>query len=215
MSVASNRNAWVTILMILVIGLWPLDKILSKIVADLQGEYSHSTVVPNSFFTLLFNLAVLVWRVHTGSVSRRQIRALCRVGKTWKANGPWKYLVISAASMVFGNITGLMAQPYVTVFMDQLMCQGTTPWTVVCSMILLGTRYTTQESLAVLLLLGAASTGGIIGMMHDPGSNNVFWATFDGVTTVFAALSYVLKEMTFRHYKALNGPRNDLDQGEV
>eukprot|EP00928_Gymnodinium_smaydae_P076075 TRINITY_DN59054_c0_g1_i1.p1 TRINITY_DN59054_c0_g1~~TRINITY_DN59054_c0_g1_i1.p1 ORF type:complete len:396 (-),score=41.93 TRINITY_DN59054_c0_g1_i1:18-1205(-) len=203
MRIDLNRNACVVALMMLVIGLWPIDKILSKIVADLQGEYSYTTVVPNSLFTLLFNLAVLLRQMRAGLVTRTQIRMICKVGRTWSANGLWKYLVISAVSMVFGNITGLMAQPYVTVFMDQLMCQGTTPWTVICSMILLGTRYTAQETIAVLVILCAASAGGIVGLMSDPGSNNAFWAIFDGVTTCFAALSYVLKEMTFRDYKAL------------
>lgn len=204
MSFNLHRNARVAVLMVLVIVLWPLDKILSKIVADLQGEYSHTTVVPNSLFTLLFNVAVLGFQFRNRSVMRRQFRIICRIGPTWSKNGPWKYLVISAVSMVLGNITGLMAQPYVTVFMDQLMCQATTPWTVICSMSLLGTRYTAQETLAVLLLLCAASAGGVIGLMHDPGNNNAFWALFDGVTTCFAALSYVLKEMTFRDYRALD-----------
>jgi len=51
--------------------------------------------------------------------------------------------------------------------------------------------------------------------MNDPGSNSVFWATFDGVTTIFAALSFVLKEMTFKHYKTLSNMRFGLRQSDA
>merc|ERR1740139_997524 len=55
-----------------------------------------------------------------------------------------------------------------------LMDQATTPFTVICSFVMLGTRYTALESFAVLAVLGAA----------------------------IAAVVVVLQEITFRKYAA-------------
>jgi hypothetical protein len=210
---ALDKNALVVVLMILILLLWPTDKILSKILADLLGDQAATLVVPTAAFGLLFNGALLGYEVGVGRVKGPMVRKLCSCGASWSAIGPGKYLVLSGVSGICGNISGLTAQPYVTVFMDQLMCQSTVLWTLAISMWWLGTRYIAQECLAVFVLFFAACSGGFIGVMSDPSHNDAFWAIFDTVTCVFAGIAYVLKELTFRKYAEL--PSSEDEGGDA
>jgi hypothetical protein len=101
---------------------------------------------------------------------------------------------------VANNITGLLAQPYLTTLMMSLMDQATTPFTVVCSFAMLGTRYTLLETTSVLMLICAAVSGAYVASQDSTGSNSGFWAVEAALTTSFAAVSFVLKEKAFNQY---------------
>eukprot|EP00971_Amphidinium_carterae_P088963 1760633-Amphidinium_carterae.1 len=81
--------------------------------------------------------------------------------------------------------------------MYALMNQAITPFTVVFSLLLLGTRYTAMESLSVCTV-AVAAVFCVLVAHADSGEDNVFWGIFAALTTSFAALAMVLKELAFR-----------------
>eukprot|EP00658_Telonema_sp_P-2_P044562 TRINITY_DN32474_c0_g2_i2.p1 TRINITY_DN32474_c0_g2~~TRINITY_DN32474_c0_g2_i2.p1 ORF type:complete len:314 (+),score=41.73 TRINITY_DN32474_c0_g2_i2:280-1221(+) len=113
--------------------------------------------------------------------------------------GEFKYLVIAGISDVADSATGFASQPHVAPLVYALMNQTTTPFTALVSLVLLGTRYTLWETVAVLTVIGAAVMCVLVGSYQHE-SDSVFWATFAAVTTIFAAFSFVLKEKAFSEY---------------
>merc|ERR1740130_114463 len=102
-----------------------------------------------------------------------------------------------------------------------LMNQATTPFTVVVSMVLLGTRYSWLELLCVVTVLGAAVLSVFVESSNGT-DTNFFWAIFAAATTAFAAASFVLKEKTFNAYlecreniACLSAPLNQENSSEA
>lgn len=81
------------------------------------------------------------------------------------------------------------------------MNQATTPFTVLFSLLVLGTRYTCVEIGSVVIIVGAAVGAVFLSKSGGGGDDSVYWATFAAVTTSFAALAFVLKEMTFADFR--------------
>merc|ERR1711937_373530 len=111
-----------------------------------------------------------------------------------------KYLVVAGISDVADSVTGFAAQPHVSTLMMSLMNQATTPFTAVTSALLLGTRYTALELGAIVGVIGAAAMSVLVAHSNND-NDSTFWAIFAALTTSFAALSFVLKEMVFSEYE--------------
>ncbi|CAE8656364.1 unnamed protein product, partial [Polarella glacialis] len=78
--------------------------------------------------------------------------------------------------------------------------QATTPFTVIFSVLLLGTRYIMIEIVSVVIIISAAAGCVLVAAKETGGDNSQGWAVFAALTTSFAALSFVLKEITFSAY---------------
>lgn len=108
-------------------------------------------------------------------------------------------MVIAGVCDVANSITGMAAQPYLTTLMMTLCEQAAAPFTVLCSLIFLGTCYIMIEVLAIVLVIRGAIL--CVVSASNSGSSNLFWAAFAAATTSFAAISFVLKEMAFDSYR--------------
>mmetsp|Transcript_51616 Transcript_51616/g.167666 ORF Transcript_51616/g.167666 Transcript_51616/m.167666 type:complete len:404 (+) Transcript_51616:68-1279(+) len=197
-----GRSPLVVLLIVSVALSATANNFASRIKAELLGDYNFVTVVPDSFLQLVFNLVALGIQMARHRVHPAQCRYLFACGKSWTACGAWKLLALAGVNDIANNVTGLAAQPHLTTFTMSLTDQATTPFTVVFSVLLLGTRYIALEWVSILVIIAAAiSCVVIVNSVSDPDDSR-FWAIFAAVTTSFAALSFVLKEITFTGYKA-------------
>eukprot|EP00971_Amphidinium_carterae_P187004 3711996-Amphidinium_carterae.1 len=146
----------VVLLMVGIVVMGTLYKFVSRMRAQLLGEYNFAAVVPDAPSSLAFNLICLGICARRGDISRVQIKQMFCIGKTWSEMGLWKYIFLAAVNDTINLVTGMAAQPYLTTLMMSLMDQATTPFTVLCSLALLGTRYTALESISVLTVAAAA-----------------------------------------------------------
>ena len=124
--------------------------------------------------------------------------------------------MLAAVSDSASEVTGYAAQPHVSSLVYSLMCQATTPFTVVVSMIFLRTRYWFVEIVGVAIMIGGAAMCLLLKKHKDDEGNNTFWAIFTAMTTVFSAISFVLKEKTFKEYSKTSSsstetPKVDLE----
>lgn len=182
-----------------------------RIKAKLLGEYNVATVIPDSIVYLAFNVACLAVQLCTGQATRAQIRHVCRCGANWASVGSWKFLAIAGISDIMCNVTGLAAQPHLTTLINSLMDQATTPFTVLFSLLLLGARYTALEVGSICFVFLAAGAAVVVASKGgEEEDNSVGWCIFAGLTTSFAAVAFVLKELTFREYESFRKqPKSD------
>lgn len=179
-----------------------LNNFAGKMKAETMGTYNFVTGIVDTYVHLITNAVIVAGLLAFGVVTRSQLAFVFRFGKRWGDIGIWKYIAIASVSDVANNITGLASQPYLTALMMSLMDQATTPFTVACSFVMLGTRYSALESCSVVVIMCAAVAGVLVVQKDTSGDNSAFWAAFAAATTSFAAVSFVLKEMSFRMYTA-------------
>jgi len=173
-----------------------------RISSVVLGEYNSLVGgVLNGIVYLVFNGTCLALEAARGRPVSKQLKVVLRRGKKWSELGVWKYLVLAGVSDVINNITGLVAQPYLSTLTFSLMNQACVPFTVCFSMLFLGTRYVAMEAAAVVTG-GLAAIGAVFTTSDESGKNDdMFWAVFCAATTSFAAISFVLKEMAFSNFK--------------
>mmetsp|Transcript_65523 Transcript_65523/g.156683 ORF Transcript_65523/g.156683 Transcript_65523/m.156683 type:complete len:429 (+) Transcript_65523:75-1361(+) len=191
----------IVLLMASIVATGTLNNFVSRMRAELLGKYNFAVVVPDAPISLTFNLLCLGIAARTSGISRAQFSRTFRCGRSWSEMGLWKYMVLASCSDSINLVTGLASQPYLTTLMMSLMDQATTPFTVICSLAMLGTRYTLLESVAVVVV-ACCAVACVLLARKDGGENSFFWAIFAAVTTAFAAFSFVLKEMAFREFLA-------------
>merc|ERR1712195_419754 len=193
---SKEHYATVALLMVGVTISGTANSFSGRIRAEAFGDSDFIVVVYDSIIYFLFNL-VAVWIVAAyHGVTRAQLQFLFQADScSWARLGPAKFLIIAGID-VADSVTGFAAQPHLTPLMMSLMNQATTPFTVLVSMLLLGTRYSWIEMLCVAGVLGAAVLSVFVEHSGEEG-NDFFWAIFAAATTSFAALSFVLKEKTF------------------
>eukprot|EP00928_Gymnodinium_smaydae_P089714 TRINITY_DN73628_c0_g1_i1.p1 TRINITY_DN73628_c0_g1~~TRINITY_DN73628_c0_g1_i1.p1 ORF type:complete len:407 (-),score=51.46 TRINITY_DN73628_c0_g1_i1:158-1336(-) len=197
---ATQNRYFVAFLIVCVAVTGTANNFASRIKAEILGNYNFVCVVPDSIIQLTFNVLVLVFLTRRKKVHPSQFDYVFRCGRTWAQTGAWKYLTLAGVNDVINNVTGLAAQPYLSTFMMSLMDQATTPFTVFFSVLLLRTRYISLEIVSVVVILVAAISCVLIAHGNNVGDSDEFWALFAAATTSFAALSYVLKEITFNSY---------------
>ena len=173
----------------------------SKIRADAYGDHDFIAVVYGSVVSFVFYTIALLVCIRRGSVTRSQIQKLL------KTNG-YRWLMLAAISDSASEVTGYAAQPHVSSLVYSLMCQATTPFTVVVSMLFLRTRYWFVEIVGVAIMIGGAAMCLLLKKHKDDEGNNTFWAIFTAMTTVFSAISFVLKEKTFKDYNKASASSN-------
>lgn len=189
-----------------------LNSFSSRVRAQAFGPSNYVVTISNTAIQTVAYLVAYAVGTANGWVPRGQLTALCRcTGWRWSALGLAKYLVIAGASDVADNVTGFTAEPHLSTLMYALMNQATVPFTVAFTL-LLGTRYSVCELLSVLVVVGAGVSCVLIGQKThagEPQDSAGGWAVFAAVTTSFAAVSYLLKEATFRAWALAPPPPSD------
>eukprot|EP00928_Gymnodinium_smaydae_P021272 TRINITY_DN18282_c0_g2_i1.p1 TRINITY_DN18282_c0_g2~~TRINITY_DN18282_c0_g2_i1.p1 ORF type:complete len:397 (+),score=46.26 TRINITY_DN18282_c0_g2_i1:93-1283(+) len=199
---ATGKTAETLALMFGVMVFGTLNNFLGRMKAEILGTYNFVTGITDNWVHLVINVTATLLLFRVGSITKDQLRYVFKCGSSWADFGIWKYIGIASISDVANSITGLASQPYLTALMMSMMDQATTPFTAICSFLMLGTRYSALETTCVVLLLLAAISGVLVAQASNDGENSPFWAAFAAVTTCFAAVSFVLKEMAFRDYAA-------------
>eukprot|EP00927_Polykrikos_kofoidii_P073799 TRINITY_DN69824_c0_g1_i1.p1 TRINITY_DN69824_c0_g1~~TRINITY_DN69824_c0_g1_i1.p1 ORF type:complete len:406 (+),score=38.48 TRINITY_DN69824_c0_g1_i1:77-1294(+) len=177
-----------------------LNNFTKKMLTVTMGNLNFVTGIVDNWVHLVVNAIIVSCLFAKGTVTRAQLAYVFRFGLRWENNGIWKYIAIASVNDVANQMTGLASQNYLTTLMMSLMDQATTPFTVICSFVMLGTRYTALESFSVLWIFCAAIFAVFAAEKENSGDNDPFWAAFAAITTCFAAVSFVLKEMAFRQY---------------
>jgi drug/metabolite transporter (DMT)-like permease len=196
-----KKNVITVMLMMAVATTGTANSFASKIRADAYGEHDFVVVVYGSIVSTLFYTTALLVSIQRGSITISQIRKLFRTkGYGW--------LILAAISDSMSEVTGYAAQPHVSSLVYSLMCQATTPFTVVVSILFLRTRYWFVEIVGVAIMIGGAAICLLLKKHKDDDGNNTFWAIFTAMTTVFSAISFVLKEKTFKDYKKSSNNEN-------
>lgn len=178
-----------------------LNSFSSRIRAQAFGSSNYVVTIYNTAFQTAAYLIAYVVLTAYGWIPRGQLTSLFRCsGWRWRALGLAKYLIIAGASDVADNVTGFTAEPHLSTLTYALMNQTTVPFTVLFSL-LLGTCYSACELFSVLIVVCAGAACVLIGEGHaEGGHDSAGWAVFAALTTSFAAVSYLLKEATFREY---------------
>ncbi|CAJ1329105.1 unnamed protein product [Effrenium voratum] len=203
-----RRSLFVAMLIACVSIFGTANNFASRIKAVILGDSNFVCVVPDSLVQLTVNLLFLTVFTIRGKVPQSQFRYIFVCARSFAQNGAWKYLALAGSSDIANNVTGLAAQPYLTTFMMSLMDQATTPFTVVFSVLLLKIRYNCLEIVSVVVIIFAAVTCVLIAGAHGGEGSSQFWAFFAAITTSFAALSFVLKEIVFTGFR--NSQNGDL-----
>ncbi len=199
---SKSRAAETAALMLCVMFFGTLNNFLGRMKAKVFDTYNFVSGITDNWLHLVINLLAIWLLMRAGSVTKEQLRYVFKFGCSWKENGIWKYIAVASVNDVANLVTGLAAQPYLTALMMSMMDQATTPFTVVCSFLMLGTRYSALETTCVVVLVAAAISGVLAAQASNSGDNSPFWAAFAALTTAFAAVSFVLKETAFREYSA-------------
>eukprot|EP00929_Paragymnodinium_shiwhaense_P116730 TRINITY_DN86592_c0_g1_i1.p1 TRINITY_DN86592_c0_g1~~TRINITY_DN86592_c0_g1_i1.p1 ORF type:complete len:398 (-),score=19.03 TRINITY_DN86592_c0_g1_i1:64-1257(-) len=206
-----RRYVVVSLLVASVAILGTANNFASKIKSELVGkEYNFVCILPDSILQFLFYAVMVCILSASGAISSRQFSYVFECRRSWDGLGAWKFLALAGMSDIANNVTGLMAQPYLTAFMMSLMDQATTPFTVFFSALLLRVNYAPLEVGSVLVVVCAAIYCVILSGTSGNGQDSEFWAVFAAATTSFAALSFVLKEITFINYKAYKVDSRDM-----
>ncbi|KAF4652362.1 hypothetical protein FOZ61_009744 [Perkinsus olseni] len=140
----------------------------------------------------------------------------------WRNLHGLKYIILASLCDVLVELFMFMSQPYLSIVIFSLLQQGTVPFTLLFSLIILTTRYIAIEVLGVLLVIVMAVVSVMVGAHHtSPTSQSaasqtsvVLMSVLCLLATLFQALSFVLKERMFREYTQLLLSRRGRGGGE-
>ena len=187
--------------------------------AESKASANYVVTIYNTVLQTVAYVAAYFVLTATGRVPRGQLSSICRStggGCRWGSFGLAKYLLIAGACDVADNVTGFTAEPHLSTLTFALMNQATVPFTVAFTLCL-GVRYSACELVSVLVVVCAAAGCVLIGQFAEashgsnttrlgagaaapPHEDSPSWAVFAALTTSFAAVSFLLKEHTFRSY---------------
>ncbi|EER08195.1 hypothetical protein Pmar_PMAR013105 [Perkinsus marinus ATCC 50983] len=163
----------------------------------------HTTiVVPEGVRFSLYNKCVNEDAVICVFLTRRyalRVTPKEQADFVWSARGKWNLLMFGGLGDAIGGLLGFIGQPYVSGVMYSLMNQAIVPFTVIFSLLILGTRYISLELIGVLIVLLAVCMS-----MHNfsASHSDPFMAALIALSTSGNALSFVLKEKVFRAFVA-------------
>ncbi|KAF4735632.1 hypothetical protein FOZ62_004962 [Perkinsus olseni] len=140
----------------------------------------------------------------------------------WRNLHGLKYILLAPLCDVLVELFMFMSQPYLSIVIFSLLQQGTVPFTLLFSLIILTTRYIALEVLGVLLVIVMAVVSVMVGAHHtSPTSQSaasqtsvLLMSVLCLLATLFQALSFVLKERMFREYTQLLLSRRGKGGGE-
>ncbi|KAF4670130.1 hypothetical protein FOL47_002192 [Perkinsus chesapeaki] len=204
-----HQPAWIVpLLMALLVLFGTTNVITGKIRSEPLGEYSGfvtSILSQAVYFTTYW--AIFGMKFALGKVPREQWEwvwhrrgGVSDTGQTWWAKLPgWKYTFLSSIADVLGDNLMFLTQAYLSIVVFNLLQQGMVPFTLLWSMILLGSRYILEEVLGVGLVVTMA-VASVFVSTHGDGPAGILMATLCLLSTTFQALGFVVKEAMFRDY---------------
>ncbi|KAF4714974.1 hypothetical protein FOZ63_033794 [Perkinsus olseni] len=143
------------------------------------------------------------------------------VVRFWRNLHGLKYILLASLCDVLVELFMFMSQPYLSIVIFSLLQQGTVPFTLLFSLIILTTRYIALEVLGVLLVIVMAVVSVMVGAHHTTPTQSaasqtsvVLMSVLCLLATLFQALSFVLKERMFREYTQLLLSRRGKGGGE-
>ncbi|KAF4672044.1 hypothetical protein FOL47_000984 [Perkinsus chesapeaki] len=181
-------------LMVSVVVLGAFNNLLGRMRAVPLGQYDFFTAVLNAIIYVIVWSSVFLSRRYALKVVPKEQAAF-----VWSARGKWLILMFGGLGDAIGGLLGFIGQPYVSGVMYSLMNQAIVPFTVIFSLVILGTRYISLELIGVVVVLLAVCIS-----MHNfsASHSDPFMAALIALSTSGNALSFVLKEKVFRDFIA-------------
>eukprot|EP01111_Echinosteliopsis_oligospora_P011426 TRINITY_DN3770_c0_g1_i1.p1 TRINITY_DN3770_c0_g1~~TRINITY_DN3770_c0_g1_i1.p1 ORF type:complete len:417 (+),score=56.80 TRINITY_DN3770_c0_g1_i1:73-1323(+) len=193
-----------------------LNKVSSKIMSEPMANYSFFLSLFNSIAYILLYYGILLFRYYTGKVPEGQMtypyRRMPRdptagalKNKLWSTLPPLKYFIIIGFMDSFGNILGLIAQPYLSGPMISLVQQSMVVFSIICAILILGTRYTWGQFGSAAVVIIGASIAFMPNLLKEPGSdhNPISYALLMSFSNLPSAISFTIKELIFKREKNL------------
>jgi len=195
------------------------NRVSGKIMTEPMDNYSFFLSLFNGFMYCGLYFSILYYRHRKGLfVNAEQV-----FDSVWKRQAPqeqgdksqlvhyWnnlplgKYFIVMGFMDGLGNILGLIATPYISGPSTSLISQAITPFSMICSMIILGDRYTFWQSLAAGTVLSGAIVCLIpdfVGGDDDDDSDSssaeiLFYSLIMALSTLPNGISFALKELVF------------------
>jgi len=110
---------------------------------------------------------------------------------------PWLIVFVAGLMDATGNLMGFVAQAHLPQVLYQLFLQNLVLFSVILSMIILGTRYSIYHVIGLLFTIFS----GIIGLIPSlEGTCEFSWGVLAAFSTLPTAISYVCKERLFHLY---------------
>ncbi|KAF4656819.1 hypothetical protein FOZ61_006646 [Perkinsus olseni] len=120
-------------------------------------------------------------------------------GNWWSRLPGFKYTFLSSICDVLGDNLMFLTQAYLSIIVFNLLQQGMVPFTLLWSMLLLGSRYILEEILGVGLVVSMA-VASVFVSTRGGGTAGFWMALLCLSSTAFQALGFVIKEAMFRAY---------------
>jgi len=200
----------VALLVLAVIITGGCNRVASQIMATSMNHYSFFIGIFNSLAYVIFYFTILLVRYLMGYVPKSDFAYVWKHKydkgiPIWKSISPWKYFIIMGLMDGLGNILGLIAQPFLTGPVVSLLSQTIVPFSVICAIIVLKTRYSFWQVWAVsLLLCGVMFT---LVPSFSPKNNiagEATWSLLVAFSTLPNAISFTYKELLFRERPGLD-----------
>eukprot|EP00931_Biecheleriopsis_adriatica_P105290 TRINITY_DN79852_c0_g1_i1.p1 TRINITY_DN79852_c0_g1~~TRINITY_DN79852_c0_g1_i1.p1 ORF type:complete len:402 (-),score=53.18 TRINITY_DN79852_c0_g1_i1:57-1262(-) len=189
---SQTQQLLVALLAFAVVGVGSLNNVLSQIRSVPLGKYNYITAVLNSIvYALIWGLVVII-RVALGYTSPASVRYVY----SW--NGAWRLLALAGLGDVFGQVLGFVAQPHLALPEYSLSNQFLVFFTVIFSVLILRVRYIFVELLGVVIAVCGIVV--LIVSKMDHGPSQISFMVITACGTAGNALSFVLKEKTFRGF---------------
>lgn len=210
----------VLLLMGLVIALGAGNRLTGKIMTEPMDNYSFFLGLWNGLMYCILYFSILYYRhrkgMFDGPATMRYVwnspppierGDMSYIRWKWESWPIIKYFIVMGAMDGLGNLLGLIATPYISGPLNSLMSQAITPFSMICSMIILGDRYTFWQSASAGIVLSGAVVCLIPQFTGDDDDDDdgddsssgeiLFFSLVMAVSTLPNAISFALKELVF------------------
>eukprot|EP01103_Thecamoeba_quadrilineata_P009862 TRINITY_DN2006_c0_g1_i1.p1 TRINITY_DN2006_c0_g1~~TRINITY_DN2006_c0_g1_i1.p1 ORF type:complete len:334 (-),score=26.46 TRINITY_DN2006_c0_g1_i1:10-1011(-) len=127
-----------------------------------------------------------------------------RWAQWWPLIPPLKFFLIIGLMDGLGNILGLIATPYVSPQLTSILPQTIVVFTMICGILILGTRYSLLQCLGAAIVVSGAVVSIIPQFSETSGTNKIGDDILLAMSTLPNAISFTLKELIFIYNKDLD-----------
>jgi len=120
--------------------------------------------------------------------------------KIWDGIAPIKFFIIIGCMEGLGTVLGFITAPHIDGVVISLLSQTIVPFSIICSLVFLNSRYTYWQLFSAMLVL----CGGIISLVPQlrKGLNaELIYSIITAVSTLPGAIAFTLKELLFAERK--------------
>ncbi|KAF4756773.1 hypothetical protein FOZ63_026732 [Perkinsus olseni] len=200
-----SQPGWITpLLMVILVIFGTANVITGKIRSEPLADFSgFVTSILSQLVYFVTYWSVFAVKYATKRIPEEQVRWVWTrtsgEGNWWSRLPGCKYTFLSSICDVLGDNLMFLTQAYLSIIVFNLLQQGMVPFTLLWSMLLLGSRYILEEILGVGLVVSMA-VASVFASTRGGGTAGFWMALLCLSSTAFQALGFVIKEAMFRAY---------------